>query len=96
MNYRVMLRYMPVLMSVGVVLSTGAVFILGGKPARIQVAAAISAMIGPSCYLSAMRKGAQPAALQRILATIFFSIGAILIVLDLWLGVSGPEPVPGA
>ena len=79
---RVLLRSLPVLMSLGVVLSTAIALILGGKLGRFQIVASISATLGSAFYLAALKKPSHPVAVERILAAILFAIGAILIILD--------------
>jgi len=78
----VLLRLLPVLMSLGVVLSTAIALILGGKLGRFQIVASISVTLGSAFYLAALKKPSHPVAVQRILAAILFGVGAILIILD--------------
>ena len=80
---RVLLRLLPVLMSLGVVLSTAIALILSGKLGRFQIVASISVTLGSAFYLAALKKpSSHPVAMQRTLAAILFGIGAILIILD--------------
>lgn len=83
---RRLLWFLPVLMTLGAILSVVIAFIVGDKLARFQAVGTISLVAGCFFYLMAFRERSQDVFIARILATVFFGIGTILIVLDFTQG----------
>ena len=71
-------------MSIGVLLSTIATFVLNGKLARFQLIASICMTIGSSFYLVAFRTSTKTT--PKVLTAAFFVIGTLLIVMDFTQG----------
>jgi hypothetical protein len=79
---RTLLRYLPVFMSAGAILSTGIALLLGGRLARFQLIATISFGLGSVFYVLAVRRRPPVMMPQGALAAIFYVIGAVLAISD--------------
>ena len=78
------LRYLPVLASLGVLISSVAGLVQGRSLARFQIAATVCLVAGSVAYLVWLRRGYQAGRLPLVSCVILFACGLALVVVGLF------------